>query len=118
MRSLEIVIKGRIPAKKNSKIRYGVTSKRHQRWHESATIQLLDHKGADLNNVDIQLEFWMPDNIRTDLDNKVSTVFDLLCDLEIIRDDCWQSLQSYYVRAGGIDRKNPRVELWIKEMLI
>ena len=116
MKILHLTIQGRIPSKKNSNIRYGVTSKRHQRWHESATVQLLEYKNRRMDNVDIQLEFWMPDNRRCDLDNKVTSIFDLLKDMDVIEDDCWQCLGSYYVRAGGIDKTNPRVDIWIKEI--
>ena len=116
MKTMYIEIKGTVPAKKNSKIRYGVTSLRHQRWHESATAQLLEYKNAGINKCEIQLNFWMPDNLRRDLDNMVTSVFDLLKDLEIIKDDSWRSIPSYYVRAAGIDKENPRVEIWIEEM--
>ncbi len=82
-----------------------------------AGLQILKYKGSNLANVDIQLEFWMPDNRRCDLDNKVTSIFDLLKDMDVIEDDCWQCLGSYYVRAGGIDKTNPRAEIWIKEII-
>lgn len=62
----------------------------------------------------MQLEFWMPDNKETDLDNKVTSVFDMLQKAEIIKGDHWQTLGKYCVNANGIDKINPRVEIWIK----
>jgi len=118
MRLLELEIKGAVPSKKNSKVKYGLTSIQHRRWHESATAQLLEYKNAGINKCEIQLDFWMPDNRRRDMDNMITSVFDLLKDLQIIKDDSWQVLFLITAEAKGIDRKNPRVEIWIKEMLI
>ena len=121
MRILHLKIDGRIPSKKNNRRNFGRTSLpslKHEQWKLTAGAQLLEHKGLNLSRVEIQLEFWMPDNRKTDLDNKVSSIFDLLDDLDIIEDDCWQVIGHYSVQANGINRKNPRVELWIKEMIM
>ena len=121
MKILHLVVKGNIPAKKNTRPGFSnrgriPLTEEFKDWMISAGLQLLQYKGSLLDHVDIQLEFWMPNNRRSDLDNKVTSIFDLLKELRIITDDCWQVLGSYYVRANGIDKINPRVEIWIKEI--
>ena len=119
MKLFHLVIKGRIPSKKNNRRNYVKTSLpsvKFLEWHHNATTQLLSHKGLNMDKFDAQFEFWMPDNRVTDIDNKVSSVLDLLKDLNIIVDDSWQHLESYYARACGIDKKNPRVEIWLRSL--
>jgi len=110
---LHLEIYGRIPAKKNSRVKYGVTSKEHRSWHKKQSLELLKYKNRMMDNCTMQLEFWMPDNRRADLDNKLTSILDLLKDLRIIKDDCWQCVPSIYIRCCGIDKKNPRVFIWI-----
>lgn len=56
----------------------------------------------------------MPDSRETDTDNKVTGIFDMLQAAKIIKGDHWQTLKNYSVKVNGIDRVNPRVEIWIK----
>ena len=59
---LVLTIKGRIPSKKNSRVsagRYTVASGSYRQWSEYAALQILEHKGKMLSNVDVQFEFWM-----------------------------------------------------------
>lgn len=117
MQVLHLIIRGRIPSKKNSTRNFGSTrlfSLKFKEWKDDASLQLLKYKNLSLEGIEIQFEFYMPDNRKTDLDNKVTSVFDLLKDLEIIKDDCWQILPRYQVNTNGIDKINPRVELWIR----
>jgi Holliday junction resolvase RusA-like endonuclease len=115
--SFFILIKGRIPSKKNSQMAINnrvVESNRHKKWRRNNAHQVLHYKGLKLKNFDIQLEFWMPDNRRTDLDNKVTTILDYLKKMDVILDDSWQNIRSTYYRPRGVDKKNPRVEIWLK----
>jgi len=117
MKILHLIVRGRIPSKKNNRLsagRFTIPNNRYREWHESAGLQLLKHHGLNLENVELQLEFYMPDNRKTDLDNKVTSVFDVLKDMNIIKDDCWQILPKFSVESKGIEKINPRVEIWIK----
>lgn len=120
MEILHLTIQGRIPSKKNSTINIRHTrlpSNKARQWMRDAGVQIMAFKGKKLKNVDIQFEFWMPDNRKTDLDNKVTSVLDLLKDMEVIADDSWQNVPSFYARCRGIAKENPRVEIWIKEII-
>ena len=89
-----------------------IPSQRYKDWHEQALAQV---KGYPLLTppYQIYLTFWMPTNRRTDLDNKVASVLDLLQDAGIIEDDCWQKLELIQATSGGISRDCPRVKVEI-----
>lgn len=69
-----------------------------------------------MGEIEIQIEFWMPDNRRADLTNKAESVMDLLVDLKIITDDSWQCVPSLTLQSKGIDKINPRAEIWIRTL--
>jgi len=117
---IHLIIHGRILAKKNSRLPYMnkgrvLNTAKYHDWEKDACLQLLQYKGRNLDNIELQFEFYMPDNRRTDLDNKISTLLDILAGkMHVIKDDAWQNTPKYSVEAKGIDRKNPRVEIWIR----
>ena len=55
----------------------------------------------------------MPDNRRADLTNKAESIMDLLVDCKVIVDDSWQEVPRLLLNCGGVDQKNPRVDIWI-----
>ena len=113
---LHLTVLGQIPSKKNSRVsagRFTVAGPRYRAWEESAGFQLLAHQGKMLSGIDAQLEFWMPDNRARDLDNMVTSVFDMLKRSKIIKDDSWQCIPAFYARAAGIDKERPRCEIWL-----
>lgn len=112
-------LSGNVPSKKNSRqvfVKNGrvinIPSKRYKQWHDEC-MDILDGFGTLYPPYEIVLVFWMKDNRRTDLDNKVGSVLDLLQDAGIIEDDCWQKLKSISARAGGISKDFPRVKVEI-----
>ena len=119
MLSTIFFIEGNVPSKKNSRQIFAkgsrlinIPSKRYKEWHDSALKQL-DGFGSLKPPYQIYLVFWMPNNRRCDLDNKVASVLDLLQDAGIIEDDCWQDLGFIQARAGGISKDAPRVKVEI-----
>lgn len=124
MQDPDIVLPGRIPSKKNNKKwaysrRHGrkvlVSSDNYTRWHRDATLELLSQRPKKHAGVidSVEIEFWMPDNIKADLTNKAESVMDLLVDNDILVDDSWQYVPQVLLRVAGIDRKDPRVLIWI-----
>jgi len=111
-----VVINGRIPSKKNSRIttRTGRSfpSKQYTIWHKDASYQLLQQNplksefwtsGGHLN-----LIFFMPDNRKADLTNKAESIMDLLVDNGWLEDDSWQVVAKLTLECGGVDKENPR----------
>jgi len=116
MKVLHLKIDGRVPSKKNSRKsvgRFTVASDQYRNWASAAGAQIMQHKGKMLDKVEIQMQFYFPDNRRADLDNKVTSVLDLLKDMQIIKDDSWQCVPAFHAQSMGVDKKNARVLIWI-----
>lgn len=113
---MKLVILGRIPSKKNSRIntRSGMSfpSSKYTAWHKDASTQLSIQKIEPFKTGQgVNLTFYMPDNRRTDLTNKAESVMDLLVDNGILDDDSWQITGTVGLFCQGIDKENPRVEI-------
>ena len=117
-----LTLNGRIPSKKNSKIfaRRGqrtflIPSNKYTQWHKEASLEVKQQQIQMVNNVsEIQLEFVMPDNRKTDLTNKAESVMDLLVDCGIIEDDSWQFIPLLTLSCKGKNKDKPGVTIWIK----
>lgn len=112
----QIVITGRIPSKKNSRIpivikgrSVSIPSNKYRTWHRDAAKQLIG--APKMTQKGITIKFWLPDNRKTDLNNKAASVLDLLKDVGIIEDDAWQILGQEHYIPMGIDKLSPRAEI-------
>ena len=113
------MLEGAVPSKKNSRQIFAnhgrivnIPSKKYKEWHDQAMWQLKGF-GELKPPYEIIMTFWMKNNRRSDLDNKMASVLDLLQDAKIIEDDCWQKLTSIKAQVGGIDKSMPRVKVEI-----
>ena len=116
--NLKLIIHGRIPSKKNSRIttRSGRTipSKQYTKWHKDAEGQLAKQGAAAFPARAVSLCFYMPDARRKDLTNAAESILDLLVDCGVIADDCWQVISEVILKCHGIDRENPRCEIYLQ----
>lgn len=85
-------------------------------WHTNASLIL---RGAAIQQGFIIMGgwawsavCWFPDNHRRDMDNYAKQLNDAMCDAFGV-DDRWQQLREIHMRAGGIDREDPRMDLEI-----
>lgn len=116
---MKIILHGRIPSKKNSRITNRKTgrsfpSPQYTAWHKDATKQLLeqDVPKAKFKLVEgISLTFYAPDNRAADLTNKAESVMDLFKDYGLIEDDNWFIVPEVTLSFGGVDKENPRCEI-------
>lgn len=114
----KITIIGRIPSKKNGKVwtgKYLVSSASHTKWELQASHQIEDFANLFIESAEIQIDFYWPDLRNADLTNKAESVMDLLVKMNTIEDDNWKIISDIQLRSCGLDRKNPRAEIWIKE---
>jgi len=121
---MKIILKGRIPSKKNSRNIFksrgrvgNIPSSAYKEWQKIAELQIFAQcfKTKFVKNISqVEIVFWMPDNRGADLTNKAESIMDLLVDCKIIEDDKWQIIPSILLHCEGIDRTNPRAEIWIK----
>lgn len=111
-----LVIPGRIPSKKNSKMAIPihhrcvlVTQARYKEWHKEASQYL--QKIVFPARVELTITFYFPDHRRTDLSNKTESIMDLLVDNGVLSDDNWTVVPQLTLIAGGVDKVNPRAEI-------
>ncbi len=123
MKNIVIVIKGRVPSKKNSTRRimrggrtFTVPSKQHEMWHREKSFELMQKRIGKIENIgQIKITIYPPDKRRADLTNKAESIMDLLTDNRIIEDDNWFICPDVHLLFGGIDRENPRARIDIYE---
>lgn len=121
---MHIVIKGVIPPKKNSKQiitrgsrQFIIPSKRHQEWEAEHLWTLKKYRpNTPIEHCEIAVDFYLPDNRSRDLSNMFESIADLLVKVAIIKDDNWKVLETILLYARGVDKDNPRVELYITEL--
>jgi Holliday junction resolvase RusA-like endonuclease len=116
-----IIITGRIPSKKNQRNcfvkfgrQYNIPSKQYTAWHKDASLQLLkQHPGLLENIIRIELFFYAPDKRASDMSNKMESIMDFLVDNNVITDDNWYIINKVILTFKGVDRQNPRCEIYI-----
>lgn len=97
---IKFSIHGNIPPKKNSKQIFVnsktgrpfiTASKGYKKWSQEQQLILKTSVKFCLNDVhSISLNFHFKTKRRCDLTNKAESVMDLLTDIGLIADDCWQ----------------------------
>lgn len=95
-----------------------VSSKNVQEWKKAALITLgHQFRGMKVTGypIVVTLVFFYDNRRRHDLDNAAGGVMDALTQAEIITDDCVDYVQTLTLQYGGIDKENPRTEIYIDD---
>jgi hypothetical protein len=122
-----IIIRGRIPSKKNCKMALPikgrcmvVNSAAYAKWQREVGKSLIPfwneiavHHMMPMEKVTITIKIFAPDARASDLTNKAESVMDALVAGNFITDDNWFACSAINLRFGGIDRENPRAEIRI-----
>lgn len=132
MTKVKFDIASQVPSKKNNKRilknsrtgnRFIANSEKFNNWHEAAMKDIcLSSKVRNFRNMkwegplEVMMVFYNKDRIRHDLDNMASSILDLLVDAGYLGDDCCGIVNRLIISFGGVDRKNPRVEVTITEL--
>jgi Holliday junction resolvase RusA-like endonuclease len=101
---VELKIEGNVPSKKNSRVRTrsgsSIPSKAFSDWQESALWQVRQQtKVRFLKPVSLEVIIYFGTNGRADLDNRVTSVLDMLVEALVIRDDKWQDVPRIAAQA-------------------
>ena len=117
---MKITITGDGPSKKNNKVKvysrgqeFWVPNAIHESWHRQAIKQLTGIKTQTAFK-QIDLTFYPQTKRKSDLTNRAESIMDLLVDGGVLEDDNWFICPEIRLHFGGVEPKNPRVEIEIK----
>lgn len=124
---MKLVITGNTPAQKNNKQVFinrrtgkpfiGTTSSTKD-WQKIAHFQLLQQwKGhhVSIYPVTVTMIFFFDSKRPRDIDNCCATVMDALKHADVIEDDDYNHVDCIQLQYGGLDKSDPRVEVYIDE---
>jgi Holliday junction resolvase RusA-like endonuclease len=101
---VELVLDGSIPSKKNSRInlRSGVSipSTKFTQWQDKAIWQVRQQtRERFFDPVHVDATIYFGTKVRADLDNRMTSILDMLVDALVLRDDKWQDVPKLTVSA-------------------
>lgn len=112
-----LVIRGRIPSKKNGTVSFVIKGRlfhapnnKYRAWNKQA-IEQLRHQKYTFGK-EITLKIYAPDARKSDLTNKAESVMDTLVDCGFLEDDNWYVVSKLTLEFGGVDKENPRAEVY------
>lgn len=117
---VELILEGNVVSKKNSRINRGdgmsFPSKKYMDWQNSAITQVrLQTPERFYKPVSIEVIIYFATLGRADLDNRLTSILDMLVECLVLRDDKWQDVPLMKVQAEHRPR-NPGAFVRIIEM--
>lgn len=102
--TVELVLEGSIPSKKNSRINRGdgvsFPSKKFIQWQNDALRQIrMQSRHRFFKPVSAEVIIYFGTNGRADLDNRLTSILDMLVEGLMLRDDKWQDVPLIQVQA-------------------
>lgn len=117
-----IVIWGETPSKKNNRVfvpgRRGILSipsKRYAAWHTQALWQLKGVKPITVYPCALTIVLWASTRRKFDIDNRATSILDVLQDAGILENDDWAHVQTLTVQYAAYEKGNGRAEIWVDE---
>lgn len=119
--SVELTLEGSVPSKKNSRVRTKsgsyIPSKAFYDWQKFAVQQVrLQTRERFFEPVSIEVIIYFGTKARADLDNRLTSVLDMLVECLVLRDDKWQDVPRMAVQAE-YRKGNPGAFVRISEVL-
>lgn len=101
---VELLLEGNVPSKKNSRIRTrsgsSIPSKAFYDWQKDALLQVKTQTRArGLTGVSVEVIIYFGTRVRADLDNRLTSVLDMLVEGLVLRDDKWQDVPQMAVQG-------------------
>lgn len=101
---IELVLEGNVPSKKNQRIntKEGLSfpSKAFSDWQDEALIEVRRQtRHRFLVPVSMELIIYFGNDTRSDLDNRLTSILDMLVEALVLRDDKWQDVPLIKVEA-------------------
>lgn len=107
---VELVLDGSIPSKKNSRINTSegksFPSKDFTQWQKTALTQVrMQTQKRFYNPASIEVIIYFATDAKADLDNKLTSILDMLVEAMVLRDDKWQQVPMIALQAEYRPRK-------------
>lgn len=123
-RSLEIILNGDVPSKKNSKRiitrgrrPYLISSANHEIWYSKAYYELITSGKKPATPIpwckNIEILFYPSTKRQSDLTNKAESIMDLLVGAKFIGDDNWFICPDVHLKMVEVDKETPRTKIII-----
>lgn len=101
---IELVLEGSVPSKKNQRINRGdgvsFPSKKFVQWQSDALKQVrIQTRQRFLVPVGIEVIIYFGTKVRSDLDNRLSSILDMLVEALVLKDDKWQDVPRIAIEA-------------------
>lgn len=119
-----IILQGQTPSHKNSK-QLSLNAKtgklfprnndKYLAWKTGAILEAKASREKYTGEVSIEADFFVKDKRHRDLDNMMASVQDVLVEAGVIEDDNVFILHDIRAIFGGMDAKNPKAVILIKE---
>lgn len=112
---------GNIPSKKNSRVNTSsgrsFPSKAFTDWQEYAMGEILTQGLVKFTSpVRITIAIGFKDRRRQDLDNRISSILDMLVKVGVVKDDCWTCVPQIECYAGNSENKQTETTIIIEEL--
>lgn len=104
LKTLELVLDGNVPSKKNQRINTkegkSFPSKNYSDWETDALKQVrVQTRERFFKPVSVELIIYFATRGRADLDNRLTSVLDMLVEAIVLRDDKWQDVPIMQAQA-------------------
>lgn len=101
---IELILEGSVPSKKNQRINRGdgksFPSKKFAQWQDDALKQVrLQTRHRFYSPVALEVIIYFATKVRADLDNRLTSILDMLVEALVLRDDKWQDVPYIAVQA-------------------
>lgn len=101
---IELTLEGSVPSKKNSRINRGdgmsFPSKAFEDWQKDAIKRVrLQTRQRFYTPVSAEVTIYFGTKGRADLDNRLTSILDMLVEALVLRDDKWQDVPMMQVQA-------------------
>lgn len=123
-KTVELRLEGKVPSKKNNRRLWesggrqmSAPSQEYEDWEADALKQVrLQTRERFFNPVSIEVIVYFPTNTRADLDNRLTSILDMLVESLVLRDDKWQDVPLMKAQAE-YRKKEPGAFIRITELL-
>lgn len=93
-----------------------IQSKLYANYERECGKFLKEYKSSIDYNINLKIEFYVPDKRRRDIANYIEAIQDILVKYEVLRDDNYNIIYSLDGTRMHIDKENPRVEIEITKL--